>query len=105
MMGGEKPGTLLVGRLLAAWGAIFAASFLIPFLIPPEGEGFTRGLNRVVWWFWFQVGAGLIGIAAAVIAGRDRQISSRVRWATHVVLALTLVLAMLLALLVMGAAD
>ena len=94
----------MVGTLLAAWAVIFLASFLIPFFIPPAGEGFTRGLNRVVWWFWFQVVAGLIGLAAAVIAGRDRQLSSRVRWASHVVLAVTLVLAMLGALLVMGAA-
>ena len=94
----------MVRGLLAAWVVTFAASFLLPSFIAPTGDGFFGGFNRIAWWFWLQVAAGVIGIAAAVLVGRDRQISPRVRLASHVVLAVTLVLAVLVAFLVMGAA-
>ena len=101
----DERGRSVVGTLLVVWAVTFAASFLIPFFIPPTGEGFTRGWNRVAWWFWIQAGAGAVGVAAAVVAGRDRRVSARVRLASQLVLAVTLVVAMFIAFLVIGAAD
>lgn len=48
--------------LLVVWAALVAVSVYVPQTLPAEGEGFTRGLNRVLAFLGFQFGAGLFAI-------------------------------------------
>lgn len=56
--------------LLAAWSLIWLASFVVPPLQEPTGDGFTRALNRIGIFVGLQAMAGLIG--AALFAIRPR---------------------------------
>ena len=70
--------------ILLVWAAVFAASFLVPIFVPPTGESFFRGLNRLVYWFWLQVAALALGIAAWLLA---RSNSAEVsRWLKRITL-------------------
>jgi hypothetical protein len=73
----------VIGVLLL-WAAVFAASFIVPLFVTPTSEGFLRGFNRVVWWFWLQVAAFAVAIAAAVAAQASRaEISKRLLWTSR----------------------
>jgi hypothetical protein len=63
--------------ILVAWVVVFAASFIIPTFVPATGDGFVRGLNRLVYWFWFQAAAFVLAIAAAWLAHSRRTEISR----------------------------
>jgi len=54
----------LVWSLLMVWLLLFAGSFFVFALVPPDGDGFTRGANRVLGFVLIQVAAGFIGTAA-----------------------------------------
>lgn len=49
--------------LLATWLAATLLSLLLPSLLEPTGDGFTRGLNRLTPFFWGQTVATLAAIA------------------------------------------
>ena len=53
--------------LFAVWLACFAASFVIPAMTPPTGDGFTRGLNRLTEFFKYQVLATLAGLILLLV--------------------------------------
>ena len=54
--------------ILLAWLIVFAASFIVPRFVPPTGEGFMYGFNRIEYWFWLQVTAFVLAVAASVLA-------------------------------------
>ena len=66
-----------VTGILLAWIVVFAASFIVPILVPPTGESFFRGLNRIVYWFWLQVAALVLALAACALAHWRRAYVSR----------------------------
>ena len=69
--------------ILLVWVVVFAASFIVPIFVPPTGESFFRGLNRIVYWFWLQVAALVFAVAASVLAHAKRaNISRSLRWLT-----------------------
>jgi hypothetical protein len=43
--------------LFLVWAVMFAASYAVPMSMEATGDGFTRGLNRLGYWFWPQVAA------------------------------------------------
>ena len=63
---------LWVIGILLAWLVVFAASFIVPIFMPPTGESFFRGLNRIVYWFWLQLAALLFAVAVFVVAHAKR---------------------------------
>ena len=71
--------------ILLLWAIVFAASFIVPLFIRPTGESFFRGFNRIEYWFWLQVAAFAVAIAAAVAAHMWRaEMSRRLRWTSRV---------------------
>jgi hypothetical protein len=76
--------------ILLAWIVVFAASFIVPIFVPPTGEFYMRGLNRLNYWFGLQVAAFAIAIAACVSAHLWRAgISHRLVWLSRVPLLVT----------------
>ena len=70
--------------ILLLWAAVFAASFIVPAFVTPTGEGFLRGFNLLVWWFWLQVAAFAVAIALAIAAQIWRaEISKRLLWTSR----------------------
>ncbi len=68
-----------IGFLLLIWGALFFGSFLSFFLISPTGDGFTRGLNRVVVFLAAQTTALIVGVLVRRLThSRTRLVSERV---------------------------
>lgn len=95
----------LVWILLAVWTVAFAWSIAACALTPAEGDGFTRGLNRLMAFFGWQVVAAAAGGLAFILARKlPPQYRSR-RWSPAPVAAgLVLILGMvvLLVLVVLG---
>lgn len=58
----------LLAVLLAAWAMAFAYSFYAYSSTPADGEGFTRGLNRVGQFLGWQAVAGLLGLASFAVS-------------------------------------
>ncbi len=61
--------------ILVVWVAVFILAFLAPRLMVTEGDGLTRGLNRVGAFFLWQLGAAFLSVILAFIAWtkmRDR---------------------------------
>jgi hypothetical protein len=54
---------LALGILLAAFAAVWAGSFLMAWITPAQGDGFTRGTNRIVLFLGWQA------LAAALAFG------------------------------------
>ncbi|WP_163848602.1 hypothetical protein [Pseudooceanicola aestuarii] len=50
------------------WLACFSASFVMPGLVGPVGDGFTRGLNRVSEFFKYQIGATLLAVILVALS-------------------------------------
>jgi hypothetical protein len=70
--------------ILLLWAIVFAASFIVPLFITPTSEGFLRGFNLVVWWFWLQVAAFVVAIAVAITAhSRRSELSKRLLWTSR----------------------
>ena len=84
MRGASDTRARLIGLLLV-WAVLFAASFIVPIFIPPTGESFFRGLNRIVYWFWLQVAAFVLALIIGVWAQvRRGDVSRRFLWASRV---------------------
>ena len=92
----------LLQLLIVLWLAAYAASFLQFALTGPAGDGFTRGLNRVMAFLGWQIGAGLIG-CAIWIAGRDLPLGRAGRWLLRIPALLALALATAILALVLWA--
>lgn len=60
------------------WLALFAASFAVFQLTPAEGDGFTRGLNRIAAFLTWQGAALVVAIACALVT-RGMAASTRER--------------------------
>lgn len=62
----------------AIWIGLMAASFIVPPMIAPTGDGFTRGVNRLGFLLLFQVAAAAVAVFLFVLAqGEER---SGLRW-------------------------
>ena len=73
--------------ILVLWAIVFAASFVVPLFIAPTCAGFLCGFNRIAYWFWLQVAAFVVTIAAAIAAHIWRaEISSRLLWTSRALL-------------------
>lgn len=68
----------VVIALLLAWAVAFAASLLARVLVVPTGDGFTRGMNRLVIMVGFQALA-LVLATAALVASRRLAPGDRLR--------------------------
>jgi hypothetical protein len=55
---------------LALWVLVFAGSFVVPWLTPASGDGFTRGLNRITGFFGWQLAAGVVAVVVWVLGSR-----------------------------------
>lgn len=72
-------GRAVIPILALAWAALFAMSVVSALTIAPEGDGFTRGLNRfgaVLAW----QGAAFAAALALLFAGRG---APQLRWLTR----------------------
>jgi len=58
--------------LAAVWALLVAISFLTLALLPADGDGFTRGLNRVMAFLGWELAALLVAIVTAILAWRVR---------------------------------
>ncbi|EAQ03692.1 phenylalanyl-tRNA synthetase beta subunit [Pseudooceanicola batsensis HTCC2597] len=87
---------ILLG-LLALWLVTYLASLVYPPTLAAEGDGFTRGINRVMTFLGLQFGAGLI--AVAVLAVRPSQ--GRLRWIALIPAALAALLLLAIAGLIL----
>ena len=54
---------LWVVILFALWALAFGYAFVAFWITPPEGDGFTRGSNRVLSYLGWQGIAGMIAVA------------------------------------------
>lgn len=50
---------VLLGGL---WAVLYAASFVVAWYTAASGDGFTRGLNRVMVFGQYQIGAGMLAV-------------------------------------------
>jgi hypothetical protein len=55
--------------LVGLWAVLFATSFIMGVTIPPEGDGFTRGANRVSAVLIWQGVALLVALVALFVGG------------------------------------
>lgn len=63
---------------LALWVLVFAGSFVVPWLTPATGDGFTRGLNRISGFFGWQLAAGVVALVVWVLGSRlERKTAAR----------------------------
>jgi hypothetical protein len=62
--------------LLTLWALLWIGSIALPATLAPTGDGFTRGLNRLMAFFGLQIGAGVIGLLLVFI----RPPEGRLRW-------------------------
>ena len=82
----NDPRSRVIG-ILALWAIVFAASFIVPLFIAPTCAGFLCGFNRIAYWFWLQIAAFVVTVAAAIAAQIWRaEISSWLLWTTRVLL-------------------
>ncbi len=69
----------VVWGLVAVWAATWVGSFLVFQLTDPSGDGFTRGLNRLMAFLGWQLAAGFLG-GLVWIVGRDQPQTGLGRW-------------------------
>jgi hypothetical protein len=55
----------IVYALAAVWAVLMAASLVLSLGAEAEGDGFTRGLNRIVSFLTWQAAAFVVAVAAA----------------------------------------
>ncbi len=60
----------LVILMLCAWLACYGWSFIGFRLTPPEGSGFTRGMNRVALFFGWQALASVLALVVWLLGRR-----------------------------------
>ena len=69
--------------LMVIWLAVFGWSFWVFFNTPPEGDGFTRGMNRVTDFLSWQVVATLLALGVTV-TGKVFARGSGLRWLSRI---------------------
>jgi hypothetical protein len=80
-MGEASATRLRVVALFLAWAAMFVASYAVPMTMEATGDGFTRGLNRLGYWFWPQAIGFVLAIVVWMVAGARRaHLSNRLVW-------------------------
>lgn len=92
-----------IWALLALWAGVYAASFLVAWQTTPNGDGFTRGLNRVMVFFQFQIAAGVLALVIWRI-GMSRAKGSALRWLSRLPALMAAALVALIAALILYAA-
>jgi hypothetical protein len=92
MTGQDAGPRFILMALMALWLVLWGWSFLAFRLTPPEGDGFLRGMNRVLIFFGWQLAAALPAFAAWVV-GRRWPKGSGTRWISRVPILLALGLA------------
>lgn len=82
--------------LLVFWALLFFGALPIARMVEPTGDGFVRGMNRLLLFFQLQAGAAVL---ALIIWGLGRQLGNgaAIRWARRVPLIGVLVLVLGLA--------
>ena len=100
-MGPDAKRLALMG-LLALWATLWGLSFYAFARIPPEGDGFLRGTNRMTAFLGWQLAAALPAFAAWVV-GRTWPGESGVRMVSRVPLQLSLGLAAVIGGLILWA--
>ncbi len=83
----DAPKSGLLYASLLVWGALFAWSFAAYLGMEPEGDGFTRGLNRVSHFFGWQIAAMMMALVCYGLA-RHQPRRSLARRLGHVPLVL-----------------
>lgn len=74
----------LVNTILVIWAALFVLSFVLPLVLEPTGDGFTRGLNRVGAFIACQGFAMAIALATWLSGFGFSREESRSRWLSRV---------------------
>lgn len=69
----------LIWVLLAGWALAYAASVAAFLSLESAGDGFTRGLNRLMAFFGWQIVAGAFA-SAVWLAGRNQDHAPLRRW-------------------------
>ncbi|MBV1868279.1 MAG: hypothetical protein KUG69_10300 [Marinosulfonomonas sp.] len=82
---------LLLMAMLAFWAAAWGYSFVFVFLAEAQGDGFTRGLNRITGFLGWQGVAGMFAFACWGI-GRGFPTNSGIRRTSALPLGLVLAL-------------
>lgn len=62
--------TAIFWGLVVLWGALFGAAFLGAWATPATGDGFTRGLNKVMVFLSMQAVAGAVAAVVLVVGRR-----------------------------------
>ena len=66
--------------IFVVWIMVFLLAFIAPRFMAAEGDGFTRGLNRVGAFLLWQLGAAFISINLAIIAQVKMKDSRFMKW-------------------------
>jgi hypothetical protein len=78
--------------ILTVWALVFALAFVAPRLMVTQGDGFTRGLDRVGAFFMWQLAAAFLSVILAVVAWSGMKSRPGFKWLFSVPLMLHLVL-------------
>ena len=81
----------VVWILAFAWAAAWSVSFIAFWITDPTGDSFTRGLNRLMAFLAWQLGAGFLG-GLVWMAGRGVASSALGRWLPRIPAILALLL-------------
>lgn len=73
----------LLWGALALWALAYGASLWALFWTEPNGDGFTRGLNRVAGFMGWQLLAAFLAVVAWA-AGRRAEVTTPIRWLSRV---------------------
>jgi hypothetical protein len=83
----------------ALWAVLYAASLIAPFVLEATGDGFTRGINRVVAFLQLQIAAL---VPALVLWAFGTHLPRGPRWASRVPALLALLLVLGIVALIVG---
>jgi len=92
--------TLVRWITFLVWIGLIAASLWFAANTPKTGDGFTRGLNRVVIFFQWQLGAFAVALFAAARGRRSEPLGTGARILAYLPAATQLALALALVVLV-----
>ncbi|MDX2483847.1 MAG: hypothetical protein QNK42_09360 [Pseudodonghicola sp.] len=93
----------LIWALLALWAVLYALSFWQAATLPPTGDSFLRGMNRLMAFLGWQGAAAGAALILWGTARGDRPIGPGLRWLSRIPLLLALALALGLTALVLWA--
>ncbi|MGE0597283.1 MAG: hypothetical protein AB7P07_13045 [Hyphomonadaceae bacterium] len=82
--------------LVGLWAVLFAVSFIVAATLPPEGDGFTRGLNRVSAVLTWQ-GVALVVALVALFVGTSGE-TAKGQWIARAPFLVQFALALIVAL-------